>query len=372
MKHEKSRRRIIVCCTVILAFFTTIHAYADEYYDFRDGDINLVLPDNWEVREVEAQDSEGKPCEHILTARETGTDSEQALNLDVYFSYDEVSDDEYFYLSGDEETAMEYYELYGEEAVENLYIDCLLRDSSSSGISLEQAEFFDGEWNGFLKVGVYVQADIDGDRKEENRSDVVYITAAMTDDSNYVVNEMLVFSNAAAAGSGDFDRSVIESIADGFYDYGYDTEMTKDYSTDGYYENSGISAGEFMADIMSAIIPIIILIAAAVAAVKFRSKRKNGTGDFALAKDDSSWVNVAPQAKAGRKAGKTKKLSKANLANSGQTVYKTAQSWDLVNDEVERGYMESLKTLYKSGLLTKNEMNEMIEKHRQRNNRRGG
>lgn len=368
MKHGKSRRKLIACCAVLLAFFTTIYAYADEYYGFRDGDIKLVLPDNWDVTEIEAQDSEGKLCEHILTAQET--DSDQPLKLDVYFSYDEVFDDEYFYISGDEDEALDYYDLYGSKAIENLYSEYLMQDSDSAGFSWDQSEFFDGEWNGFLKVDVYVQADIDGDGKEEKRSDIVYITPAMTDDSNYVVNEMLVFNNGTAAGLSSSDRSSAENIADEFYDYGYETAMTGDYRINDYDEYDDFDIGEAAMSILSAIIPLIVVVVSAAAAVRFGTKRKNGAKAFKLAKDNTntSWTGTAPQSN----FKKAERKTKAKPQQSKQTVYRASSAQTSSGADIERGYMESLKTLYKSGLLTKSEMNEMLEKHQQRNNRRGG
>lgn len=351
MKYRKARRRIMTLCAVLLTLSMTLCAYGeDEYYDFRDDMINLILPDDWDVTEIAPEDSEGEIAEQILTAQEE--DAKQPIRLDVYFSYSALDDDEYFYFHGDEEEAMEYYSLYGEDAVEDFYENEAM-ESAYGEISYGDPEFFDGEWIGFLKMPVTVKLDTDGGTK--SRSDMVYLTASTTENNGYVVHKMLIFSNDSAAAFDDQASGTIEKIADGFFDYGYDTQMTGDERPMVLYEEDDYNIEDAVGQIILSLLPLAIIVVVGGAAVRILLKRK-GVNQSGYANN----INASAKRTYGQKTRppqQRRQTVNINTAAAG-------------SGDVEKGYMESLKTLYKSGLLTKAEMNEMIEKHQARYRRK--
>ena len=346
---------VFLCISLIIAM--TVCVYADEYYDIRDGDISMTFPDGWEVTEIDPYDSNDKPYEHIVNAKAPQTDDPNGkLQLDMYFYCDVPSDDEYIYLSGDEAAAMDYYDKYGELAIADIVYKTEYEQYGDVDLSCGEAEFFDGEWDGFLRVPVDVTADVNGDGKAESYRDLVYITASTTDNENYVVSKILVFHN-----DGDFFaytkwQETSEDIADEFYDYDYDNNMTgdgADYSGDYVSE---MDIGEIIERILSAVVPLLAIASIVVALVR---KLPGKSGKRVNRRKAAN--NTDMQTRPSVEKEKPKKPRKPEFAKM-----------PVCTNDAEQRYMESLKTLYKSGLLTRSEMNEMIEKHQRRYHGKGG
>lgn len=117
--------------------------------------------------------------------------------------------------------------------------------------------------------------------------------------------------------------------------------MTGDNSGDAVYYADGISDGAIGAMVIFTV-AIVLIIAAAVVVVILRRRKVS-----------SSAAGAARE-------------RRARQSSSAGAVMQQAVSSD------EQRYLDSLKTLYKSGLLTRAEMNEMIERHQVQNMRRRG
>lgn len=201
--------------------------------------------------------------------------------------------------------------------------------------------FTEYQWNSFLKTDVVMTADLDGDGHQESRADTVFLTASMTSDANFVINEVLVFHNGYGLQLTQDQQDTAAEIVDEFSEYGYGDDMTGDNSGDAVYYADGISDGAIGAMAIFTV-AIVLIIAAAVVAVILRRRKVSG-----------------------RAAGAARER-RARQSSSAGAVMQQAVSSD------EQRYLDSLKTLYKSGLLTRAEMNEMIERHQVQNMRRRG
>lgn len=181
-------------------------------------------------------------------------------------------------------------------------------------------------------------ADLDGDGHQESRADTVFLTASMTSDDNFVINQALVFHNGYGVQLTQDQQDTAADIVDEFSEYGYGDDMTGDNSGDAVYYADGISDGAIGAIVIFTV-AIVLIIAAAVVVVILRRRKVSS-----------------------RAAGERR----ARQSSSAGAVMQQAVSSD------EQRYLDSLKTLYKSGLLTRAEMNEMIERHQVQNMRRRG
>ena len=164
--------------------------------------------------------------------------------------------------------------------------------------------------------------------------------------------------------------------------------MTGDNSGDAVYYADGISDGAIGAMVIFTV-AIVLIIAAAVVAVILRRRKMNGGSagtQFRMpGSSGTSGMHTAHSSakrrnrklrdlhdahrdhidRSGRAAGAARER-RARQSSSAGAVMQQAVSSD------EQRYLDSLKTLYKSGLLTRAEMNEMIERHQVQNMRRRG
>lgn len=352
------RHAAAVLFTMLMIFLMTICSYAEEYYYVRDSNISIEMPDGWEVTEISADESKGKPYEHIMSAKEKK--AENPLQLDIYFSWGEMKDDGYVYFHGDAEQAMEYYDTYGRDAVSQIY-DTMLREADQNeGVTYGEPVFFDGEWDGFLKIPVSISADINGDGSNETQNHTVYITAQTTDNGQYVVNNILIFQNDSGEYQDPQISSMMDSVADGFFDMSYGEKITGGSTEESVYNDEDFKSYYSAEDIIAWISPFIVVavIVVIIAAVIVR-RRRSGV-------NIKTFANNKVKKKRNVSVGKSPKRSLKKDDRSTSVRYTSQEV-----SGIEKGYMESLKTLYKSGLLTKTEMNEMIEKHQHYNSRKG-
>ena len=375
---------------LLLIFATASGAYAETYYfECRDGRISIYREsgwDSWQIAEVDKAESSGNPFEHIMTAAESG--SIDPLMFDIYFSDAAALDGDYVYFYGDENDALDYYDKYGKNALVQLYAEQIASADPDAQITYGTPVFTEYQWNSFLKTDVVMTADLDGDGHQESRADTVFLTASMTSDANFVINEVLVFHNGYGLQLTQDQQDTAAEIVDEFSEYGYGDDMTGDNSGDAVYYADGISDGAIGAMVIFTV-AIVLIIAAAVVAVILRRRKMNGGSagtQFRMpGSSGTSGMHTAQSSakrrnrklrdlhdahrdhidRSGRAAGAARER-RARQSSSAGAVMQQAVSSD------EQSYLDSLKTLYKSGLLTRAEMNEMIERHQVQNMRRRG
>ena len=390
MKQRNLTRITVFLCMLLLTFATASGAYAETYYfECRDGGISIYKEsgwDSWQIAEVDKTESSGKPFEHIMTAAENGISD--PLMFDIYFSADAVTDGDYVYFYSDENDARDYYDKYGKNALVQLYTEQIASADPGAQITYGTPVFTEYQWNSFLKTDIVMTADLDGDGQQESRTDTVFLTAAMTSNANFVINEVLVFHNGYGLQLTQDQQDTAAEIVDEFSEYGYGDDMTGDHSDDAVYYADGISDGAIGAMAIFTV-AIVLIIAAAVVAVILRRRKMNGGSagtQFRMPGSSGTSGMHAAQSSAKRRDRKLRDLHDAHrdhIDRSGRAAgaagerraCQSSSAGAVMQQAVssdEQRYLDSLKTLYKSGLLTRAEMNEMIERHQVQNMRRRG
>lgn len=390
MKQMNLTRITVFLCMLLLIFATASGAYAETYYfECRDGGISIYKEsgwDSWQIAEVDKTESSGKPFEHIMTAAENGISD--PLMFDIYFSADAVTDGDYVYFYSDENDARDYYDKYGKNALVQLYTEQIASADPGAQITYGTPVFTEYQWNSFLKTDIVMTADLDGDGQQESRTDTVFLTASMTSNANFVINEVLVFHNGYGLQLTQDQQDTAAEIVDEFSEYGYGDDMTGDHSDDAVYYADGISDGAIGAMAIFTV-AIVLIIAAAVVAVILRRRKMNGGSagtQFRMPGSSGTSGMHAAQSSAKRRDRKLRDLHDAHRDHidrsgraagaAGERRARQSSSAGAVMQQAvssdEQRYLDSLKTLYKSGLLTRAEMNEMIERHQVQNMRRRG
>ncbi|SCH47178.1 Uncharacterised protein [uncultured Eubacterium sp.] len=390
MKQRNLTRITVFLCMLLLIFATASGAYAETYYfECRDGGISIYKEsgwDSWQIAEVDKTESSGKPFEHIMTAAENGISD--PLMFDIYFSADAVTDGDYVYFYSDENDARDYYDKYGKNALVQLYTEQIASADPGAQITYGTPVFTEYQWNSFLKTDIVMTADLDGDGQQESRTDTVFLTASMTSNTNFVINEVLVFHNGYGLQLTQDQQDTAAEIVDEFSEYGYGDDMTGDHSDDAVYYADGISDGAIGAMAIFTV-AIVLIIAAAVVAVILRRRKMNGGSagtQFRMPGSSGTSGMHAAQSSAKRRDRKLRDLHDAHRDHidrsgraagaAGERRARQSSSAGAVMQQAvssdEQRYLDSLKTLYKSGLLTRAEMNEMIERHQVQNMRRRG
>lgn len=390
MKQRNLTRITVFLCMLLLIFATASGAYAETYYfECRDGGISIYKEsgwDSWQIAEVDKTESSGKPFEHIMTAAENGISD--PLMFDIYFSADAVTDGDYVYFYSDENDARDYYDKYGKNALVQLYTEQIASADPGAQITYGTPVFTEYQWNSFLKTDIVMTADLDGDGQQESRTDTVFLTASMTSKANFVINEVLVFHNGYGLQLTQDQQDTAAEIVDEFSEYGYGDDMTGDHSDDAVYYADGISDGAIGAMAIFTV-AIVLIIAAAVVAVILRRRKMNGGSagtQFRMPGSSGTSGMHAAQSSAKRRDRKLRDLHDAHRDHidrsgraagaAGERRARQSSSAGAVMQQAvssdEQRYLDSLKTLYKSGLLTRAEMNEMIERHQVQNMRRRG
>lgn len=375
---------------LLLIFATASGAYAETYYfECRDGRISIYREsgwDSWQIAEVDKAESSANPFEHIMTAAESG--SIDPLMFDIYFSAAAALDGDYVYFYGDENDALDYYDKYGKNALVQLYTEQIASADPGAQITYGTPVFTEYQWNSFLKTDIVMTADLDGDGQQESRTDTVFLTTSMTSDDNFVINQALVFHNGYGVQLTQDQQDTAADIVDEFSEYGYGDDMTGDNSGDAVYYADGISDGAIGAMVIFTV-AIVLIIAVAVVAVILRRRKVSGGSagtQFRMpGSSDTSGMHAA-QSSAKRRDRKLRDLHDAHRDHidrsgraagaAGERRARQSSSAGAVMQQAvssdEQRYLDSLKTLYKSGLLTRAEMNEMIERHQVQNMRRRG
>lgn len=336
-------RQIIIWAIVITFVLSgAVISYAENYYELRNADILLDLPDDWECDEIDEEFTDDMDCEQIAVAHDNSGKSE--LAMDMYYSDDDVGEYEWFYIGSDADEVMAYFDKYGKAAVESLY-----EEIGFGSVSIGEPGVFEGDYNNFLTVPVNAKTP-DG----TVTSDVVYLTCNMTDDDEEVIHKMLRFYNADGAAITESETEVIGSIVNNFSDIGYGDDSEpyyNDYNDDDYDSDS---------DAFGAIMSFIVLVIPLVIIVKVVNKKKNAFEAPAgssrnRSKDDFS-VGF-------RKKRSTFEKEKYRRTDDDNVKLNEHPHDHIKPSNAEERYIESLRTLRKSGLLTKEEMQDMLERH---------
>lgn len=386
---------VIAVMAVLAAMLAAPMAvFGDETWMFRDDRIKADFPDG-EVTECDSITVDSDEVRNFEKIAEAVLDDERGTMVaGIYFIADESSDGDYYYLSSDSEEADDYYVNYGEKAIREMYSnieDCKL-------VSLIQDGQYISDWYTFIRVIADVKTG------SGTHSEAIYLTAASTD--SYTVSKAIVLSPAEGSVlSADDMEDMAKPVIDSFFDYGYDGVMVgesydDEYASDDY--DSDFDAGNIMNTLIAAA-AILSAVAALVSAVKKKRRENSETlnrGNMTTGTSQRQ-EDVSSASHDGRTAGSRSSSAKpaddrtGRRAKTGQSAGqgrgRAAEQTDRIREKVrsasaaaskykdrsrsveysmscsdDSGYINSLQTLYRSGLLTKKEMNEMIEKHSKR------
>lgn len=352
---RKTLKRLTALLAVLLVMASgSAVVYADTYHELRDTEIELLLPESWECDEVDRSISEGYSYEWIAETYED-IDDDSELWMDLYYMHDFIGGTEVCNITGDDD-GQEYFDLYGRDAIETLY------DELDWGESIEFGEvsLYEGEYGDQLMV------PIKGDYGDGTVFDnVIYLDCetvyeANEDGARAVVHMIKMFYRSDELPMDAADIKTAEEIADNFYDYGYYEK--------GYFGKGGMGSEIF--DFILTILPFVVLIPGMIAAGIKKLPDLLGESDSASKKNKQEKKKPTPMPAEKKSFGKKrrkqmtaeiKRLERKPAVSSGPKKAMTS----------EERYLQSLHTLRKSGLLTREEMADMLERHeRNRSSRR--
>lgn len=391
---------VIAVMAVLAAMLAAPMAvFGDETWMFRDDRIKADFPDG-EVTECDSMTVDSDEVRNFEKIAEAVLDDDRGTMVaGIYFIADESSDGDYYYLSSDSEEADDYYVNYGEKAIREMYSN--IEDSKL--VSLTRDGQYISDWYTFIRVIADVKTG------SGIHSEAIYLTAASTD--SYTVSKAIVLSPAEGSVlSADDMEDMAKPVIDSFFDYGYDGVMVGESYDDEYVSDdydSDFDAGNIMNTLIAAA-AILSAVAALVSAVK-KKRRENSEalnrGNMTTGTSQRQEA-VSSASHDGRTAGSRKRKGSGSRSSSAKTSERTraktgqsagqgrgraAEQTDRIREKVRSAsaaaskykdrnrsveysmscsddsrYINSLQTLYRSGLLTKKEMNEMIEKHSKR------
>lgn len=359
---------------------------------FRDDYIEFDIPNEWTFDEcpIEKQTFDDYELEEVIEAY--SNDSE--LYMELFYISESMPDAEGNYYMGNELTALEYYDKYGEKLIESLFTEYW----AIKNISISEPVYSSGEWENYIRI------DVEYMEGEWPYKDRIYMIA-----NDYSASETMVHSLIICdSGDIDFEESTetFWEIADGFDDYEYGRVVAGLDTIDEDWE-PGEDDGEDDGGILEMILtiggPIIVIIISAL----IKKETDDDEDDEVLSEEEKmdkpsqdtldkisnllrqkeaeqSERKIAKQQKSEEKKAR-KKREKPQLfkkpvddrkiliersAKPGQArkpvpVRTSApRTQTAYHQQAEQRYITSLETLRKSGLLTKEEMQEMLDKHR--------
>lgn len=366
-------RAIPALLSILMLFAVTVCAYADEYTDnsyevnVKD-DISIYLPESWDI--VESHGGSSGVAAYAY-------DEDENMCMNMYYSNEELPDDRYVYINDYQSEAVTYYEDYGKHAL-STYFDT---EMGSGNMVLQESGFFSGEWNSFITVKA---------QEKDGRFHLVYLTARMTDEDNYLVHTVLDFYKNDNIDFTDEETQLTQEISDSFYDFNYYNTVSDVSSGD------DIDFGVIAAAASSLLLPLLIVVVIVWAAVKSIIKRskfsqqklfsrktvkqgssKELSSEVSHRKNTESRKRTSCNVSTGRHNGYNSDSSSAKQRSRYVSDNSSMKQHDRYasdnssmkqrggyNSDSENRYIQSLETLRKSGLLTKQEMEEMISKHK--------
>ncbi len=353
---KRALKRTAVWLMVMLIMISGSAAvYADTYHELRDTEIELLLPDSWEYDEIEKSLSEGYSYEWIAETYED-FDSDNGLCMDLYYMHDFIGGAEVCNITGDDD-GREYFELYGKAAIETLY------DELDWGESIEFGEvsLYEGEYSNQLMV------PIEGDYGDGTVFDhVIYLDCEMLYEANddgerAVVHMIKMFYRGDELPMDAADIKTAEEIADNFYDYGY-------YENGYFGKGNGIGSEIF--EFILTILPFVVLIPGMIAAGIKKLPDLLGESETISKKSRPKKKKPTPmpteKKSFGRKESKRRSAEIKQLESKSMKESSFGRAVDSGPKKAmtsEERYLQSLHTLRKSGLLTREEMVDMLERH---------
>ena len=381
----KKRKSIFVTFIIaLMLILMTVFAYGEELEagSYRDDEIEISFPAACSIEEIESSGEADGGFEHILTADMSSGD--MPVKFDMYYSLNSEAED-YIYFHEDKESAFRYYDDYG--AVE---IAALAEEFSEDKLlSLDEADYYEGEWVTYLVVKAVFERK-DG---KDPYDGLVYITACSAGDM--LVNKIMIFSGRDGNVSADELKAEAQPVVDSFYDYGYDEVMAGVSEDDTYYgesDEAGSLFGEYFEIFIGIVVLICVLLIKTGAGSKIAEKfsaggagknsqikplhkktKKKRTEEYLYKKPKGNPAEKGSYRSSGRKREENclhKIRRRKEKPQSGQAAGAAGQNTAHYSEHgfsrpasAEDRYIESLETLLKSGLLTRSEMIEMIEKH---------
>lgn len=229
-------------------------------------------------------------------------------SYDIWYCNDNAYDYSQFY---SEEGALDYFNTFGDSVLTDF-----LYSQGYYNISYNEPEYFAGDYQDFIKVKVETDAG----------KEYVYITCSAYDSASI----LYMHPNG--------HKIHPDKIAKSFCDYSY-TENLK--NSGGSHISEFFNDGEWF----DVLVPAVVIIGAIVSVLKsLLGERKEKK-----AKEISSVNEVKRVVKRIKPSeGHHEKDTEGGVK---QTAYTGCT------------YEDSLRTLYKSGLLTRQQLNEMLEKH---------
>lgn len=338
---------VLIAMMICVQMFSAVKVYGEEFHYVRDNDIDFYLPDGWDVEEIAPEESSGSSFEAILYSFGDG------MTFDVYYHKGETEDFVYFY--GEDSDAASYYENQGRTVVENLYNEIY----PESQVTLGSYELFEGDWD------TYVKTDVNISGGSGAGTQIVYFTAknSMTDtadsETKQIVDRILIFGSENGEATAEELDEIAESVANEYYDFGYDDYLMgysgPEEDDSSYYDNAdyGQTAFQNVIGILSTLIPFIVLAVVFIIIFRRVRKRRNSlTRGYSSNREKNTYS----------KKYKTKDRNKKAEKDRHNPDYIPAAT-DKKLSRREESYIRSLKTLRDSGLVTKSEMRELLEKY---------
>ena len=339
---------VFAAMLLCVQMFSKVDVYGEELHYARDNDIDFYLPDGWDVEEIDPEESSDSGFEAILESSGDG------MTFDVYYHKGETED--FIYFDGEDSDAASYYENQGKAVVEGFYDEVY----PESQVNIGNYEIYEGDWDTYIKVEVNIAGGPD------NGTQLVYLTArnSMTatadSETKPVVDRLLVFGSETGTATAAEINEIAEPIANEYYDFGYDDSLMgyndSEESSGSYYDDTDYGPTTFQ-NVMGTLltfIPFIIIVVVFI--IIFRRVRKSRN---ALLRGTYS----ADRKKSMRSEKyKTIDRDKKSEKDKHKTDYRKAGSDKNIRNR-EESYIRSLKTLRSSGLVTKAEMHELLEKY---------
>lgn len=346
------RKRYIAAWIIVLLVMMPVRAavYADTYdelHELRDTEIELLLPESWECDEIGKNISSGEIYEWIA---ETYNDEEDdGLCMDLYYMHDDIGESQSFDMS-EKDSALKYYDAYGESNLETLFLELDWIENATIG----EVSYFEGNYNYMLKVPVK-GFDADG----YDYYGIVYMDGVKNYENSTIVHRIMLFYKHYGE-LKETQSKTAEHIADNFYDYGY-------YEGGYFGKDSGIDF-EGLSFILTFGIILLGIIGTAIEKIPelLGKSRKKSKKKKEKKSDPAAPVKMKRIDK--KRAEQKWSEKKISGSNSYRKTVESNEPRKAMSSE-ER-YMESLRTLRKSGLLTKEEMQDMLERHERNKSKR--
>lgn len=342
---------IIISISTGSFVFAEVETFTEVHY-FKNDEVTAYLPRGSEVAEYDERD-------HIMSATAPVTDQGN-LEMDVWYSKGTIPD-KYCYLSNEEET-IEYYNSWGREAIEKVYED---RISGVNLVSLDEPGYFDSSMGSYAVVLATVQEE----GTDKQHTERIYINGETPEFDGVLLNKIIIFQSTAA----DYPENTLmqeyeEECINDLFDYTYAKTYVSseggsvDAGPEQQNDNGTFRDNRFWTNVMVfmpaigalAIIAVVKIVSGAV-----RRRKEEGTEihKHAAHSMESGWKRI-------KDMNPVKELMPSGKEKSEWGPSEEKLCGDFVPEtDAEERYYQSLLTLRKSGLLTRTEMSEMLNKH---------